>query len=166
MAWKLLSRTKRGICLFLLCVLCALCVEKLALLSCGYPCLFSNLRIIHSPAFPHCSPQSLPATLPSPPSARVPDFLLLRSALASRLPREIPVRGRSPLPSLRYSPRSSSSHPPAPIPRRSPALPAPTPQTPSGSATPPNRSAQTASKTLSTSCTKSAVQSLPSVPPW
>src|SRR6266704_1380220 len=61
--------------------------------------------------------------------------------------------------------RHSPLPPPAQIPHRSPAPPAPAPRTPSSSATPPGRSIQTASKIPSTSCTKSAAPSLPSVPP-
>src|SRR5215467_2732525 len=105
------------------------------------------------PACPHYSPRSLPTTPPAAPSGRAPQCRLffLRSLRAPRL---------SPL-LFRCWPHSSSSHPPAPIPHRSPAPLAQAPQTPSSSATLPNRSAQTASKTLSTFCTKSAAQLLP-----
>src|SRR5258708_15151797 len=103
------------------------------------------------PAFPHYSPPSLPTILPALPSPPGPS---VRRFLCDSL---------SPEP--QYSPHPLTHSPPAQILHHSPTLPAPAPQTPSSSATPPDRSTQTASKIPSTSCTKSAAPSLPSVPP-
>src|SRR5258708_38983437 len=111
----------------------------------------SAFRRSPPPAFLHCSPPSLPAippALPSPPDPWVQRLLHGSPALVPRC-----------------SPRQSTHSPPAQIPRRSPTLPAPAPQTPSNAATPPDRSARTASKIPSTSCTKSAGPSLLCAPP-
>src|SRR6266550_4256087 len=116
----------------------------LVLLYTPPPLRLSESRRSSPLASPHYSPPSLPTILPAPPFPHSPNSLSLTP---------------------RCSPRSSIHSPPARIPHRSPTPPAPAPQTPSISVTPPDRSTRTASKTLSTSCTKSAAPSLPSAPP-
>src|SRR6266850_4971877 len=105
------------------------------------------------PSLPLAPRRSLPPACPHYSQPSVP-----------AIPRALPS-SRSRPPHFEDSPRSPPPLPPAQTPHRSPALPAPGPQTPSSLAAHPGRSTQTAAKTPSTFYRGSAVPSLPSAPP-